>query len=56
MLTLTFAAAIATKGLALVPTVFVDYSDKNNGTVDLLFCWLCGTLGVTINWAHDAKK
>lgn len=52
MVTFTFITTKASKGLVIVPTVVVDYSDKaKNATIDLLFCWLRGTLSVTINWA-----
>lgn len=52
MVTFTFITTKASKELVVVPTVVVDYSDKvKSSTIDLLFCWLYGTLSVTINWA-----
>lgn len=54
MITLTFTTTKASKELVIIPTVVYDYSDKaKNATIDLLFCWLNLTLGVTINWARN---
>ena len=57
MVTLEFITTKANKQLVIIPTVVVDYSDKaKNATTDLLFCWLNGTLGVSVSWTRKIKR
>lgn len=57
MVTLEFTANKAGKQLVIIPTVAVDYSDKaKNATIELFFCWLNGTLGISINWTRKVKN
>ena len=57
MVTLEFITTKANKQLVIIPTVVVDYSDKaKNATIDLLFCWLNGTLGISVSWTRKIKR
>lgn len=56
MVTLEFITTKAKKQLVIIPTVVMDYSDKaKNATIDLFFCWLNGTLGVSVSWTRKSR-
>ena len=56
MVTLTFKAEKASKELIIIPTLVVDYSNKEKATIELCFGWLNGMLSVYINWTRKAKN
>lgn len=57
MVTLKFTAEKASKQLAIIPTVIVDYSDKaKKATIELFFGWLNRAFGVSISWTCKVKN
>lgn len=66
MVTLKFTAEKASKQLAIIPTIIVDYSDYSGylcysgkaktATIELFFGWLNRAFGVSISWSRKVKN
>lgn len=60
MVTLKFTAEKASKQLAIIPTIIVDYSDYSGkakmATIELFFGWLNKAFGVSISWSRKVKN
>lgn len=57
MVTLKFTAGKASKQIAIIPIVLVDYSNKaKKATIELFFGWLNGMLGISISWTCKVKN